>query len=77
MRSVIQLLKGVATDEVRVPFHEIHRGTLVAIAEHIFETSVDPNELDSDFGSVQSDGGIGHTSWVLTQRPSLGVMLNP
>jgi hypothetical protein len=55
VKSVIQLLKGVATDEGRVPFHDIHRSTLVAIAEHIFQTPVDPDELDSDFGTAPDD----------------------
>ena len=51
-QSVVQILKGVATDEGRLPFHEIHRKTLIAIAEHIFETSVDPDEVGTAFESA-------------------------
>ena len=28
-------------------------------------------------GTQYGEVGIGHTSWVLAQRPSLGVMVNP
>jgi hypothetical protein len=54
-KSVIQLLKGVATAEGQVPFHDIHRKTLLAISEHIFETSIDPEELPCEFAGVQDD----------------------
>ncbi|MAJ60589.1 MAG: hypothetical protein CBC48_11520 [bacterium TMED88] len=77
VRSVIQLLKGVATDEGRVPFHEIHRNTLVAIAEHIFETSVDPDELDSDFASVQSDIEDNELRHEITHMASVLPYLEP
>ena len=39
--DVLALLKGVATDEGRLPLHEIHQKTLDAVAEHLLKTDLD------------------------------------
>lgn len=52
-RMVVQLFKGVATDEGKLPFHDIHRKTLTAIADHIFHMEIDVDELACDFASAQ------------------------
>ena len=39
--------------------------------------SLDAGHLEELLDLFADDWGIGHTSCVLAQRPSLGVMLNP
>ena len=41
--SILALLKQVATDDGRFPLHEIHLETLHALAEHLFQTTFDPD----------------------------------
>ena len=45
-RDVLALLKGVATDEGKLPLHEIHEKTLEAVAEHLLKTEIDLANLD-------------------------------
>ena len=41
--SILALLKQVATDDGRFPLHEIHIETFHAMAEHLFQTTFDPD----------------------------------
>ena len=41
--SILALLKQVATDDGRFPLHEIHLETFHALAEHLFQTTFDPD----------------------------------
>lgn len=49
-RAILVLMKAVATDEGRLPLHDIHRSTLVAMGRHLFHVDVDPDALEADFG---------------------------
>jgi len=53
--AVLQIFKAVATDEGRLPLHEIHQKTLAAIAEHVFHADVDLSGLPASFaGPLES-----------------------
>jgi hypothetical protein len=41
--SILAILKQVATDDDRFPLHEIHLETFQALADHLFQTTFDPD----------------------------------
>ena len=43
--DILALLKAVATDEGKLPLHEIHKKTLDAVAEHLLKSEVDIESL--------------------------------
>lgn len=47
--TILGLMKAVATDEGRLPLHEIHRATLEAMGAHLFHQDVEPEALESTF----------------------------
>ena len=52
-QAVIQILKGVATDDGALPLNEIHRKTLSSIADHLFHMEVDVEALPASSTDVQ------------------------
>ena len=57
--SILAILKQVATDDARFPLHEIHLETLKALAEHLFQTTFDPDAPEvpiSRAGEVVGEG---------------------
>lgn len=56
--SILGLLQQVATDEASLPLHEIHRETLLAMGEHLFQIEFDPDAAApalADAGTLVSD----------------------
>jgi len=47
--DVAGLLKGVATQEGLLPFHEIHKETLNAVVEHLFKSDFGLEDLNTSF----------------------------
>ncbi|MDG2021173.1 MAG: hypothetical protein P8J59_04405 [Phycisphaerales bacterium] len=47
--AILGLLRQVATDEGVLPLHEIHLETLRAMAEHLFQTTYDPDSPPPPF----------------------------
>lgn len=76
-QKVLQLFKGVATDEGRLPFHDIHRKTLAAIGAHIFQSRVDVDSLASDFASAQGAIGDNELQHEITHMASVLPYLEP
>jgi hypothetical protein len=51
-RQILGLLKQVATNEGALPLHEIHRETLLAMAEHLFHGDFDPDDAAPTFAEA-------------------------
>jgi hypothetical protein len=49
--TILGLMKAVATDEGKLPMHEIHESTLQALANHLFHQEVDPSKLEANFSA--------------------------
>ena len=47
--TVLGLMKAIATDEGKLPLHEIHRSTLEAMGTHLFHQDVEAEALEGTF----------------------------
>ena len=63
--TILGLLKAVATDEGRLPLHEIHGSTLEAMGAHLFHQQVEPETLEGTFARHDRVEGAGLRAEVL------------
>ena len=59
--DILALLKAVATDEGKLPLHEIHKKTLEAVAAHLLESDVDIESLSPSLDAA-GDRRVGATT---------------
>ncbi len=52
--TILTLLKGIATDEGRVPLHDVHEQTISAIARHVLDTPVKIESLPAVFDDADT-----------------------
>ena len=77
VNQVINLFKGICTDEGALPLHEVHQKTLEAIATHIFKATVDLDTLDGKFSASANSIADEDLRHEVTQMAAVFPFLEP